>query len=687
MKGYIPLLSLLLSLISCSHVPFWKDETKKPAQVVKPDLEKRPSVEKIIERYKQIESVEKNFADTSRCTKIKKISRPLPKIPYKHFFLMKEWRWCDQTKEGFEKDYKSLLPLTPGWLKRDFLNKSLSKASSLGLKTLEISLIKKLIKISKQKSEKLKLINRALKLEPENKNFISLRLNVAPRFNKKITNLNAYRVGRDFERERQFKKSREIYNKIIKAKNSSIEMKIKAWKRVKASYKNQRNEKKYISKIKEMSRFLKRRIKGSSDKALIEKEWWKNEIMYARAIWTIHDRKKAIKILKNLLIKKNIPPNQKSYALFLLSSIEVEKKDYKKSLNYLLKANKVKKIKEDLKNKIIWSIGWNYFLLNQFEKSANYFKKEKEKVNSYYLKLKLSFWESISYEKLGLLKKAEKAWLDLYKEAPFTYYGVVSQLKLNKPFIPISRIQKKNSYNIKNIDPIFYFIKKTNHTKHAKTYLKSKVRKIKAIKELKELIPFFNSIGWHQGIFHKFYSIDPKTRAPHTEDFFHNLFPTPFEDSINKVSKKYNIEPEIIYSITRQESAFELYSRSHAEAYGPMQITPENAKRLARRYKIPYKKAKDLFKPQINFALGSALIKGLQEKFNQQFIFYIAAYNANNASVKRWTEERYDGDVFKFIELIPYNETKNYVMLVLRNYINYKRVTNKKPFYFPRDIL
>ena len=41
-----------------------------------------------------------------------------------------------------------------------------------------------------------------------------------------------------------------------------------------------------------MSRFLKRKIKGSPEKALIEKEWWKNEIKYARAIWTIHDRKK-----------------------------------------------------------------------------------------------------------------------------------------------------------------------------------------------------------------------------------------------------------------------------------------------------------------------------------------------------------------------------------------------------------
>ena len=687
MKGYIPLFSLLFTLIGCSHIPFWDKTPRKPAPLEKLNPIKKSSIEEVITRYKNIESIEKKLTGVARCNKIKEVSRPLPQVPYKQYFLMKEWKWCGQSKESFEKEYNALLPLTPNWLKKDFLNKGLEKASSLNLKSLEVLLLKKLIKISRHKREKLSLVDKALEIEPENKKIISLRLAIAPRFNKKITNLNAYKVGRDFEKERQFKKAREIYKKIVKAKNSSIEMKIKAWERIKASYKNQRNEKKYILKIKEMSRFLKRKLKSSPNKALIEKEWWKNEIRYARAIWTIHDRKKAIKILKGLLRQKNIPSNQKSYALFLLSSIEVEKKNYKSSLNYLLKADRVKKIKKDLKNKITWSIGWNYFLLNEFEKSAAYFKKEKEKVDNYYLKLKFAFWESISYEKTGQIKRAEKEWANLYEEAPFTYYGVISQLKLNKPFLPIFKDQKKSFDEIKNIDPVFYFIKKTNNGRHAKAYLKNKTRNIKSIEELKKLIPFFNSIGWHQGLFHKFYSINPKTRTPHTEEFFHNLFPTPFEDSINKASKKYNIEREIIYSITRQESAFELFSRSHAEAYGPMQITPENAKRLSKRYKIPYGQAKDLYNPQINFDLGSALLKGLQKKFNQQFIFYIAAYNANNASVRRWAEERYDGDAFKFIELIPYNETKNYVMLVLRNYINYKRVTNKKPFYFPRDIL
>ena len=67
------------------------------------------------------------------------------------------------------------------------------------------------------------------------------------------------------------KSARSVYNRIIKAKNSTAEMKIQAWKRIKTSYKNQRNKKKYIEKIKEMGLFLKRKMKEDPRKRLYEK--------------------------------------------------------------------------------------------------------------------------------------------------------------------------------------------------------------------------------------------------------------------------------------------------------------------------------------------------------------------------------------------------------------------------------
>jgi soluble lytic murein transglycosylase len=367
--------------------------------------------------------------------------------------------------------------------------------------------------------------------------------------------------------------------------------------------------------------------------------------------------------------------------------MEIEKKDYAEAIKYLKKAQSIKIKSISLNQKISWSIGWNLFLQKKFKESSSFFKKEKKKHKDYFFNLKLNFWESISLDKLGHKKKAENLWGEMYKNNPFSYYGIISQLKLNKPFHPFTKSQNESNTLNKNQSKTLDFLLAIKELKLAKNFLKESSKKIKDIKELKNLVPFYNKLKWHRGLINKFYSIKANKRVPHTKYFFHHLFPMPFQDFVNKASKKFNIERELIYSITRQESAFDLFSRSYAEAYGPMQITPENASFLSKKFKISYKSPHDLFTPQVNFDLGSALLKGLQERFNHQFIFYVAAYNASHRSVERWAKERYNGDPLQFIELIPYNETKNYVKLVLRNYINYKRLNSKKPFYFPKDIL
>ena len=75
--------------------------------------------------------------------------------------------------------------------------------------------------------------------------------------------------------------------------------------------------------------------------------------------------------------------------------------------------------------------------MDQFKKAQNTLKKATEKNNELHLQLKFSFWESISYERLGKNAKAEKIWKDLFKKSPFSYYGIISQLKLNQPFQPL----------------------------------------------------------------------------------------------------------------------------------------------------------------------------------------------------------------------------------------------------------
>ena len=50
----------------------------------------------------------------------------------------------------------------------------------------------------------------------------------------------------------------------------------------------------------------------------------------------------------------------------------------------------------------------------------------------------------------------------------------------------------------------------------------------------------------------------------------------------------------------------------------------------------------------------------------------LASYNAGEGKVKQWVKNFAQADMLTFIERIPYQETRTYVKLVLRNYSYYK---------------
>jgi soluble lytic murein transglycosylase len=125
--------------------------------------------------------------------------------------------------------------------------------------------------------------------------------------------------------------------------------------------------------------------------------------------------------------------------------------------------------------------------------------------------------------------------------------------------------------------------------------------------------------------------------------------------------------------------------RSWADAFGLMQMIPEKAIELSHKYGIPYRDYNDLYNPEINLEMGTALLKDLRAKFNYKFVQSVAAYNASESVIAVWEKERFNGNYFEFIEMIPYEETRNYIKLVFRNFITYKRITNHEEFMLDKD--
>jgi soluble lytic murein transglycosylase len=123
----------------------------------------------------------------------------------------------------------------------------------------------------------------------------------------------------------------------------------------------------------------------------------------------------------------------------------------------------------------------------------------------------------------------------------------------------------------------------------------------------------------------------------------------------------------LVYATMRQESGFRPDVISRAGAVGLMQVMPDLATQLAGRTVTRTM----LRMPEVNIALGLQEMAALASEFNGVYPLSIAAYNAGKSRVKRWLKESRRMELDRFVERIPFNETRNYVRRVTTHFARY----------------
>ncbi|MDJ0821738.1 MAG: lytic transglycosylase domain-containing protein [Paracoccaceae bacterium] len=145
------------------------------------------------------------------------------------------------------------------------------------------------------------------------------------------------------------------------------------------------------------------------------------------------------------------------------------------------------------------------------------------------------------------------------------------------------------------------------------------------------------------------------------------------------VAKKHPVPTELVLAIARRESEFDPKVISGAGARGFMQLMPRTAQEVAGWLKLPYSASRLLTDPGYNATLGAEYLRSLATQFDGNAVMMAAGYNAGPSRPIRWMDvfgdpRRGEVDVVDWIEFIPFNETRNYVM----------RVTESLPVYRAR---
>jgi soluble lytic murein transglycosylase len=132
------------------------------------------------------------------------------------------------------------------------------------------------------------------------------------------------------------------------------------------------------------------------------------------------------------------------------------------------------------------------------------------------------------------------------------------------------------------------------------------------------------------------------------------------------------VEPAVVYSIARQESAFNPKTVSSAKALGLMQVTPEAGRYIAKKFGVAFDERRLLHDSVYNMQMGAAELGDDIERYRGSYILAFAGYNAGAGRVKEWVERYGDPrdphiDPVDWVERIPFSETRNYVQRILEN--------------------
>ena len=90
----------------------------------------------------------------------------------------------------------------------------------------------------------------------------------------------------------------------------------------------------------------------------------------------------------------------------------------------------------------------------------------------------------------------------------------------------------------------------------------------------------------------------------------------------------------------------------------------------------------DLIRPEYSISMGTWYFSQILHKFHGYATLSMAAYNGGPHQVARWLTAYKDVDHDAFIELIPYDEARNYVKKGMARLLVFHRIDHKNPNAF-----
>ena len=271
------------------------------------------------------------------------------------------------------------------------------------------------------------------------------------------------------------------------------------------------------------------------------------------------------------------------------------------------------------------------------------------------------YWQARAYAELGKTVAATTQFTILARQR--SYYGFLSADRLNLPYAIANRPHKSSAGTLFEIGrrPA---VQRAREFVHLGRIVEARREWRSAMQHMDndervDAAKLAQHWGWAAQSILTMASTDQR-------DDLTLRFPLLFQEQILNYSEREDINPAWTYGVIRRESAFVQDARSPKGALGLMQLMPDTAKYIARFLPKKYRSNSKLTQADINLSLGTRYLRRMLKRFGGQTVLATAAYNAGENRIMRWlppAETTLDAE--RWIENIPFRETREYVTSVL----------------------
>ena len=342
-----------------------------------------------------------------------------------------------------------------------------------------------------------------------------------------------------------------------------------------------------------------------------------------------------------------------------------------------------------LQSEALWRIGWAQYRSGHYEASLVTFQKALEGKEDPQVTPQVLYWMARAYERLHDAR-ADELYSRLCLHYAFTYYCQLARSDTKHTIVmPVSTASVSSGHAFENPNGKRALARDRRYLKALELKLlgmdQEAARELVTLVEqyardrptLVELSALLTEAGaYHQALrLARLHFRESLERGGESVPLalWHAAYPTAYLSTIRTYAGT-TVDPFLAAAIIREESQYDTRALSRVGAIGLMQVMPVTAQAVARKYGFANVSRDDLFDQNINIQFGVRYLEQLLQQYGGNIIHAVAAYNAGPAAVSTWIEKHGGKESDEFVELIPYQETRQYVKRVLRSYREYFRL-------------